>query len=70
MAPVTFRKVTLDTPAIVGFAGTDMVFDVPPECLAVEGLCLFKIAVDSTALLAESNESNNNVVGQCSVLLL
>jgi hypothetical protein len=63
------QQVTADTVPIAGFADTEVVFDVPPECPAV-GLCLFKISVDDSGLVAETNESNNVVVGQCGFVIL
>ena len=46
-------------------------FDVPPACYdavhdaAGNSICEFKISVDSFTAVAESNEFNNDVGGQC-----
>ncbi len=60
-----FLEVTQDTPQIVGFARTFLSFDFPADCVGVDSNCEFKIFVDDTEVVAESNESNNRVLGKC-----
>jgi hypothetical protein len=60
-----FLEVTQDTPQIVGFAGTLLTFDFPADCVGVDSNCEFKIFVDDTEVVAESNEGNNRVLGKC-----
>jgi hypothetical protein len=63
-----FLEVTQDTPQIVGFAGTMLTFDFPPDCTSntTDATCEFKIFVDDTQVVAETNEPNNRVLGKCS----
>ena len=62
-----FLEVTQDTPQIVGFAEAHLFFDFPPDCVGgVDSNCEFKIFIDDTEIVPESNESNNRVLGKCS----
>jgi hypothetical protein len=61
-------EVDIDTPALGSFATTDLVVAIPAACYGVQGICQFKIAVDATSLVAETDEVNNNVGGQCFAL--
>ena len=69
-------QVDVPTPALTPFLGTNgLPIDVPAGCFgSVFGpddinFCLFKIAVDATNVVNESNELNNGAGGGCQGLL-
>ncbi len=51
------------TPALAAGASIDLVFDIPPRCF--HGDCPFKITVDSSSQVDESDETNNTANGVC-----
>lgn len=51
------------TLALPAGASTDLVFDIPASCSNPD--CNFKITVDSTNTVDESNEANNTAEGLC-----
>jgi hypothetical protein len=63
------QEAVLDTLDIAGFSERDVVFDVPPECY-VGGICMFTIVVDSSSVVAETNEPNNTAIGRCFLVIL
>ncbi len=62
---VTFANgpVTLNTPAIPVGGSVDLLFNVPPGCSVLN--CSFRVSVDSSNQINESNEINNSVSGAC-----
>lgn len=55
------------TPALNAASGTDLApIDIPAGCFDPNTLnCSFRIGVDATGTVIESNETNNNVSGLC-----
>src|SRR5215813_6757512 len=51
------------TPPIPAGTSVDVLFPLPPNCLS----CKFKITVDSSNQVDESNELNNTATGTCSL---
>src|SRR5712691_2024622 len=64
-----FVEVSAATPQIVGFAEAHVTVDFPADCVGglSSGDCEFKIFVDDTEVVPESNESNNRVLGSCTL---
>ena len=62
-----FEVDVLTPGGLAGFAGTDLTVPMPSGCVSTDSRfsCEFKIAVDSTSAVAESNEANNNAFGEC-----
>lgn len=54
---------SLPTPALAPNASADLLFDIPPGCFDPD--CQFRITVDATNQVTESNESNNTADGVC-----
>jgi hypothetical protein len=55
--------VTLPTPALAAGASVDLAFPIPFGCFDPD--CHFRITVDSTGLIVESDEGNNTASGFC-----
>jgi Concanavalin A-like lectin/glucanases superfamily/CARDB len=51
------------TPALAAGASVDLTFDIPASCF--HGDCHFKITVDSSGQVVESDETNNTASGVC-----
>lgn len=54
---------TLDTPSIPAGSSTDLLFKVPTNCFSPD--CTFRIQVDSSDQVSETNEGNNTVDAGC-----
>jgi hypothetical protein len=67
-----FVETSVDTPEIVGFAEAHVSVDFPADCVGglSSGDCEFKIFVDDSEVVAESNESNNRVLGTCTLHII
>jgi hypothetical protein len=67
-----FVETSVDTPQIVGFAEAHVTFDFPADCVGglSSGDCEFKIFVDDSEVVAESNETNNRVLGTCTLHII
>ncbi|HYR74730.1 MAG TPA: CARDB domain-containing protein [Pyrinomonadaceae bacterium] len=55
--------VSVPTPAISAGGSVDVTVQIPPGCFSPD--CNFRITVDSTGLVPESNEGNNTGSGSC-----
>lgn len=62
----TGENLGLATPSIPAGASVDVFATIPPACFKPD--CTFRIAVDSTGLVGESNEGNNAAGGTCGAL--
>lgn len=62
---VTFvnKPFTLDTPPVAAGGSADLLFKVPSGCFSPD--CSFKVTVDSSNQVNESNEQNNSANGAC-----
>ncbi len=58
-----FGVVSLPTPALAAGASVDLAFPIPFGCFDPD--CDFRITVDATNIVAESNEGNNTAFGTC-----
>ena len=64
-------QVDLDTPALTGFSGTELVVPIPDSCFSSTTLkCDFKIGVDAGEAVTEANETNNTTAGTCGPSIL
>ena len=57
-------SLTVATPAVPGALSGDVLAPIPASCFSRD--CTFRIAVDSTAIVSESNEGNDAAGGTCS----
>lgn len=55
--------VTKVAPELVSGASIELLFDIPPHCFSPD--CSFRITVNSTSTVQESNETNNVASGLC-----
>lgn len=59
----TFGKTAEPTPALAPGTAVDLFFPIPPNCFNPD--CEFKITVDSTSQVTESNKANNTSSDRC-----
>jgi hypothetical protein len=62
-----FGNVPVDiaTPALAGRSGTQLVVNIPSACFDANNECRFTVGVDALNVVAESNETNNDLAGAC-----
>ena len=60
------ENLTITTPAIPAGTSVDVFATIPTQCFSPD--CTFRIAVDSTGVVSESNEGNNAAGGTCNAL--
>jgi subtilisin family serine protease len=58
-----YGRVDVPTPALAAGACVDVTAPIPPNCFDPD--CEFRIIVDSTGVVAESDEGNNTASGTC-----
>ena len=58
-----FGKFTQPTPALAPGASTQLFFTIPGGCFQPD--CSFRITVDVTSQVTETNEANNFASGSC-----
>lgn len=58
-----FGAVVMPTPALAAGASVDLAFPIPIGCFSPD--CHFRITVDSSSVVVESNEANNTASGTC-----
>ena len=64
-------QVDIDTPALPGFSGVELVVPIPNSCFSTTTLkCDFKIGVDAAEAVIEANEANNTTSGVCGPSIL
>lgn len=59
----SFGAITMPTPALAAGASVDLAFPIPLGCFSPD--CFFRITVDSTNVVVESDEGNNTASGFC-----